>query len=480
VECFTHLSWHGMKRNIIRFLVGTLFAISWIWNDIAIRGVREVKSITIATSNVEKVTFILESYQGKRYYIYNNTNMTLHHIRDKAKDSSSVPTWGQQKWTKRFSSYALGELNYIETLEQYTRHLRTFDIQDADFVVVPIPLSAAVFWGTGEDITSAFSHLLYNEEYFVQNSEKHLYFAIIEKLLRGDYTPIKHFSGLGLTLELLVALSKGIVVKDFDTHTFHQFVLNNSPNDWKQALTGPLFQHQWSLGFAQECNNPNYPFVDVSDFEDWKSKQLTIFYRTPHGTSLFNSTIYRHALAIDQDGIDLYFPNVSSVGFIIPYDQWLQNFQSSQFCVVVRGDNPTSRSLFAAIRMGCMPIIVSDSLPYYQPMFRSLLKYEDFSIMVDEKEYLLQPSKSLKNAINSLTLEELQSKVNGLALLQRILVLDHPKSLFIPAFVHETTTRQKDKFPYLFEDDHPSRLQGYQSFERNFYVTHDPILWTFA
>ena len=154
----------------------------------------------------------------------------------------------------------------------------------------------------------------------------------------------------------------------------------------------------------------------------------------------------------------------SSIGFNTHHSKWLSDFQNSKYCLIVRGDNPTTRSLFTAIRLGCMPLIVSDALPMYQPIFRSLLRYQDFSIVVDEAAFLLQPAATLNNAIKSLPIEERKSKISGLALVQRILVLDHPRPLFVPAFVHETVTRQLDHFPYLFMENSSVSLRGYEVF----------------
>ena len=427
---------------------------------------------TESLASIVKITQHLESYQGNRYYVYTNTNLSLPDIRVKAKNFST-PTWGNRLWTSRFKSYALGEIRYIEALEQYTNsNLRTFNIEDADFVVVPIPLSAAVFWGDATDVTLAFGHLFHGEPFFKQHPEKHLYIAIIERLLRGDYESINHFHGCcGVSLDVVVNISKGILVKDFDAPSFRWFILNKTGSDWgiynqDNQVARPLFRSQWSLGYAHECSDPSYPFLDVTNFEHWNSKNLTIFYRTVTRTSLYNSTIYRHALVKNQEEQELPFPG-SSVGFNIPHEQWLNDFQNSKYCLIVRGDNPSSRSLFTAIRFGCMPLIVSDALPYYQPIFRSLLKYEDFSIVIDEGKFLLRPAEELNDAIKSLSRNELKARISGLALLQRILVLDHPRSLFVPAFVHETVHRQFDQLPYLFMESTPASISEYRSFAKS-------------
>lgn len=408
---------------------------------------------------IEEITLLLEGLRGKKYYVYNNTNLTLPHIRAKSKDDLSEATWGRQKWAQRFRPYAQGEIRFLEALEQYTNSdVRTFNIEEADFVVVPIPIGAAVFWGSSEDVRLAFHHLINSESFYRRHPERHLYITNNERIFRGDLESLKHFSNYGLTLELLSKISKGILVKDFDAPRFQEYIFNHPRGDWQNSR--PLFQHQWSLGYSHESSDSKYPFIDVTNFQNWIDKNNTFFYYTRESGSLYNSTRYRHALVKNGEGEKLVQP--SSVGFNTNHEKWLSDFLNSKYCVVVRGDNPTTRSLFTAIRLGCMPVIVSDALPMYQPIFQSLLGYKDFSIVVDEAAFLLQPAGTLNNAIKLLSIEELRSKISGLALVQRMLVLDHPRSLFVPAFVHETVARQLDHFPYLFMENSSVSLQRYE------------------
>ena len=134
------------------FLCGAFLALLACNAVQVMRGLSLFDFGTESLASIVKITQHLESYQGNRYYVYTNTNFSLPDIRVKAKNFST-PTWGNRLWTSRFKSYALGEIRYIEALEQYTNsNLRTFNIVDADFVVVPIPLSAAVFWGDATDV----------------------------------------------------------------------------------------------------------------------------------------------------------------------------------------------------------------------------------------------------------------------------------------------------------------------------------------
>mmetsp|Transcript_31903 Transcript_31903/g.88185 ORF Transcript_31903/g.88185 Transcript_31903/m.88185 type:complete len:183 (+) Transcript_31903:671-1219(+) len=55
----------------------------------------------------------------------------------------------------------------------------------------------------------------------------------------------------------------------------------------------------------------------------------------------------------------------------------------SDFCLVPRGDTPTTARLFNAIAAGCIPLIVADhiSLP-----FSDVLKWDKFSVQLPESE----------------------------------------------------------------------------------------------
>mmetsp|Transcript_21207 Transcript_21207/g.44424 ORF Transcript_21207/g.44424 Transcript_21207/m.44424 type:complete len:527 (+) Transcript_21207:147-1727(+) len=390
----------------------------------------------------------LETFKGRRYYVYNHVNLTLPHIRNKSRDPNALPTWGQQKWAKRFRPYAQGELRFYEALEAYRgENLRTFDIAEADFVLVPIPLGAAIFWGDKADLEGAFGHL-FNEPYFQQHPEKHLYITNNERLFRGDLKSMYHFAESGLTKHVVTKISRGILVKDFDAQFFRQYLMKfPKNNDWNAEENFwhwlPSFSHHWSLGYSHESSDPQYNLT-LATFDNWSNKELNFFYRTTKGKSQNNSTNYRHAIfQSDMAEVDRLI-QPSAVGYEVGKKRWLREISSSKYCIVVRGDNPSSRSMFVAIRLGCIPVIVSDALPYYQPVIRSLLRYDDFSILINEAQFLSNPAETLNNAILSLSDDELKQKIDGLALVQRILSLDHPSPLFVPAFVHETVARQRD------------------------------------
>ena len=145
---------------------------------------------------------------------------------------------------------------------------------------------------------------------------------------------------------------------------------------------------------------------------------------------------------------EIFLPN-SSIGYDISAPAWRHDLSRAKFCLVIRGDTPGSRSLFRAIRSGCMPLVVSDALEAYAPLFRSWLRYDDFAVRVPEADFAHNPAQALEQASSRLSTRQMQQKLDGLALVQRILVLDDdhhltsPSSLFVPALVKEIMASQK-------------------------------------
>ena len=134
-------------------------------------------------------------------------------------------------------------------------------------------------------------------------------------------------------------------------------------------------------------------------------------------------------------------------------DAWRHDLLQSKYCLVIRGDTPGSRALFRAIRAGCLPVIVSDALWAYAPLFPSWLQphWQQLALVVPEADFLrLGAMASLEQALAACSPTVLQAKLQALALVQRILVLDHPAtSLMVPALVREIVASQTD--PHYFD-----------------------------
>lgn len=132
---------------------------------------------------------------------------------------------------------------------------------------------------------------------------------------------------------------------------------------------------------------PSITFVQPS-FEAWKRRRHTVFYRTRPSPSAWNASAIRHA---PIKGELHKLPDVH-VGFgNLPTSEYNATLQQSKFCLVIRGDTPTSHALYNAIKVGCIPVIVSDTFSLVGEPFSHQLPWSLFTIRLPERAFLADP-----------------------------------------------------------------------------------------
>lgn len=414
-------------------------------------------SSLLSFSDVSNDNVLLENVLEKlqttsfRYFVYDNPNIVRLDVRKKAIEGQF--SW-PFKWGQRYKDFSTWEIRYLEVLE--SSPWRTYNVSQADFVLIPIPWCALVTAGGKHALRESLS-ALYQETIFQDSGARHVIFTFLEQLfekeifiLNGDY-----YKFLSKTLT---------VAKNYDTpmidrlplHIKHKGYWTTVPRTRKERQFHP--HRAFSLSWIGAATDPPpqggstlRPCAPLSLESFLHNKSLHFFYQTVPSPSLNNSTQFRHAIndqieraAENNDTMMLLKP--SSVGWGLPANQWWQDFGRARFCLVIRGDNPASRSLWRAIRHGCIPVIISDFLPFYSPAFKSLMPMQSYAVVVDEFQYLQNPIQTLNQAISNLTLQDILSKIDGVNLMQRLIMPHHPQSLFVQAFGREALLTFTDEY----------------------------------
>ena len=236
-----------------------------------------------------------------------------------------------------------------------------------------------------------------------------------------------------------------MIVRDSDIRGLKDWANSgHCAREYKQQENAQkYFSHIISLGYGGEGSKPSNVYNTVTT-ESWNQKQFWYFYHTRKYPSKCNSTQFRQRFFANSTRLELFEHQPLSIGFDIPPDEWAEHFADSKFCLVIRGDQPGSRSLNRAIRAGCIPLIVSDILPVFQSLYPKTLQYDDFAVIVKEEDFLEDPIGSLDKAI-SLPKPKLKEKLEGLRLMQRIVSADQSDSLFVPALAREIVETMKEK-----------------------------------
>lgn len=95
--------------------------------------------------------------------------------------------------------------------------------------------------------------------------------------------------------------------------------------EWESRLLVKAF----SIGLTGSVTSSIQPV----DEEKFLNKELFAFYHSREAKFAFGSTKYRMALLTNSSQLEKLPP--SSIGYDIPMDQWLREFQSSKFCLVM-------------------------------------------------------------------------------------------------------------------------------------------------
>lgn len=378
-------------------------------------------------SKAKQMTAILES-STIRYYVYDDDKLVLSDYREKA-IQDAPKTW-RAKWGHRYFDYSRGEIRWIEALERHPQ--RTRDPCEADFFVVPIPVGAVLCWGQSQVLREAFQ-TLFDSALYQQHPERHVAaFATTERIFGWNWW--------GLSDEEMKKFNSTMIVRDSDS--VEEWPNSGSCNLKLKKNNEQYFSHVFSLGYGGEGSKPSNAYKIITT-ESWNKKNYWYFYHSRREPSQCNS-IHRHVLFKNSTQLEMFEHQPFSIGVDIPPDKWLERFIDSKFCLIIRGDQPGSRSLNRAIRAGCMPLIVSDVLPVFQSLYPKTLQYNDFAVMVQEEDFLVDPIGSLDRAI-MLSKPKIEEKLEGLRLMQRIESADQSDSLFVPAFAREVVETMKEK-----------------------------------
>jgi hypothetical protein len=205
--------------------------------------------------------------------------------------------------------------------------------------------------------------------------------------------------------------------------------------DHHMSVLRSVTQYTFSVGLGGQANHIS---LRMATYRNFQNSSFFLFYHTRVSPSFCDSTPFRLAPLLGNAHNESFVshPLPSSVGYDVPLEQWAREFSNSQFCLVIRGDTPHSHALFNAVKAGCIPVIISDVYPFYAPPFPTTLRLWDFCLFLPEREFLTNPLAALQS-LQQLPPSVIQAKLHALRFAQRVMLWDHPESLFVPAFVRE-------------------------------------------
>lgn len=375
-------------------------------------------NVILADAMIQSAAEELEKHRVP-FYMYADENIT---------QTNSIFRTQGNKW-KKFHNEVDNDEQMLTALQK--SELKTNNPDDAELFIAPVPLGR-IFTSRypGSYIHAAMEALVNHKIFRKHEGNKHVLINTPFILFRQDYVkytfPMKKWYPFLHNVTAILCWDPSATYNDIH-HSGGQW------NEFLEVMTtlSPMTRRSASVAFGY---GNDYLELTMATKAKFDNSSNFIFYHSKTGGSVWNSTIYRHAPITNIT--DDKFPK-SSIGFGLEKEQWVLELRNSKFCLVVRGDNPSSHALWRSIRMGCIPVIAADNLPIWGPIFKSTINMSDYGVIISEKALVNNPEKTLLK-LNDMSEAEIEVKMKHLAFAQRVIFTDHPDSLFVPAFLKES------------------------------------------
>jgi hypothetical protein len=341
---------------------------------------------------------------------------------------------------KRFSAEAKQEDQALMVMSNHS--FRTTDKTKADVFIVPFRVGVGIINRDPRKLRAFVKALLSNTTF---REQPHVVLSLTTVGFNQFHVKNTAFY-LGMDNDFYSNVSSLIVAQSHDSHSCanisHQGAAHGHDFEGEfKYLDHAMSKYGFSVGLLPQIDLPYHE----ATYEKFRNAKNFIFYQTRTEPSVWNSTRFRQILLEPQFLNQMNWTN-SSIGFGLPPDEWIWEFPRSKFCLAIRGDTPHTHALLHAVKVGCIPVVISDFYPAFAPSFPSTLKMEEYCIFIPEDDYIRDPSAELLKLMY-LSEEEIRRKIEALAFAQKVVLMDHPESLFVEAFLKESLYAFKHPSP---------------------------------
>jgi hypothetical protein len=309
-------------------------------------------------------------------------------------DMRHCPGWGKDPTDG-------SDVVFIDNLRNHP--WRVEEVQLAQVFIIPIPVAASFSYnkecgGTHIDrVTRAFKRLIAHPIYQMHNASHYLHCHHWNCFVGWDW-PKEEMLPLQLYQE---ANLSNIIMGRYENYrttaadceqyngTFGICRQSGPINPYEGPASG-IFLQRWELC---RCAVVVPYLADGSlhhlqpTFEEWRKRKNTVFHYTSSKEFLWNATNLR------RTPVNHNLSRISGVqvGLDKPQQEWLSELEQSKFCLVMRGDTPSSHGLINAIKVGCVPVILSDSFQLVGQPFPTQLPWSLFTVALSEQAFAADP-----------------------------------------------------------------------------------------
>ena len=339
-----------------------------------------------------------------KFYIYDYPDITLNDVNLRCDKDNTA------------------DMSLLQLLRQHPDRVQSPHLASMFVIPTPIYQSFKCDASSGKKyhvtrVNRAMNKVIYNVWFKKQSGRDHL-------LLGHSY----HFSLWAANEQFLsgtwIAALQEVSVTRFESYNqkFRNSLLYGHHKAWNWPIVVP-----YTVPSELSIINP------IPTLSQFQSRPFLLFYHIRRTSYAHNATALRRAPLV-------FNASDCNIGYEIPRRAWLSGWSNSRFCLVVRGDTPTSHSFFSALTTYCIPVVISDA---YQEVGMSFgIDINTVAIVIKEDSVLHNPWVIL-DTLRELSKEDIQSKLWAIQKLQPQLLYRHPNSSMVSLVIAEFAKKMK-------------------------------------
>ena len=341
----------------------------------------------------EAITRILTNDSNKNiFFMYDDDDITM------------------SKWSKICDIRSTSDIDMYAQLRKHP--LRTLNPTNAEIFIVPMPIYQSFKCdpkGHVSRIERGFN-TLFKSKWF-NNGINHLIGG--HNFLFSGWAANEKFIPTRIWKQM-----EKMTVTRYEVYNSSKWHKTTNPRD-PVSLYGANWERTKHSIVTPYSDHIGVPLITkMPSVKEWKFRQYFIWYHTRKADSAHGATILR------KKPLETTCEHCN-IGYDIPKQEWVQGWKNSRFCLVIRGDTPTSHAFYNAIRSFCIPVIISDGFEDVGFPFRNRLNIDAFSVKVTESDFLNGGINVLMKRLNNLENEAIQKKLLGLKAVQGDLITEY-------------------------------------------------------
>jgi len=338
------------------------------------------------------------------------------------------------------------DVTLINTAEKHP--MRTTDISKAKFFLITIPTVSLWFCSKDratERMKRALRKLVASESWQETGGRRHVWSLFDWRIMRWADETFKRIpddSARGKWADHQVLMKHVTVLtyenwqghphtckvysKKFDDYC-HPADYNWMPFEyWGCTVVVPYLAGEGALASDVQKHYP------TESFEKWSGRKHVLFYRNDMKREYF-----WNATPVRRKPIELENMTETEIGDVHGKMEHLRGLRNSRFCIVTRGDTPSSHKMYDAIRELCVPVIISDLFFTVAKPFPTILAWDTFTVSIPEAHFMKNPKHAVAH-LWTLAPGELRRLHGALVEARRVLDWRAPDSLTTEAALAST------------------------------------------